>query len=224
MRLRIMSSPACSDRWKCGISRGSPAISSNSASSISMLSSEDRRSRVEARLGGEQALAQRAEAAVVIGDVDAGQHDLLRAAVDLARDRVADRLERQRAARPARLPDRAEGAAMVAAGLDRDEAACTLRMKPAATGVMTSFAAKALSLLAFPTTRDTPGIAAKVVGSSSAAQPVTRIRASGRCALGAADRLARLADRFVGHRAAVDDDPVLVRRAPSARSSRSRRN
>ena len=48
IRLRIMSSPACSDRWKCGISRGSPAISSNSASSISMLSSDDRRRRAGA--------------------------------------------------------------------------------------------------------------------------------------------------------------------------------
>ena len=47
--------------------------------------------------------------------------------------------------------------------------------EPAATGVMTSFAAKALSLRAFPTTRDTSGIASNDAGSSSAAQPVTRI-------------------------------------------------
>ena len=151
-----MSSPACSDRWKCGISRGSPAISSNRASSISMLSSEDRRRRFEPRLGGEQALAQCAEAAVVIGDVDAGQDDLLRAAVDLAGDGVADRFERQRAARPARLPDRAEGAAMVAAGLDRDEALDLALASRRRTGVMTSFAAKALSLLGISDDAATP--------------------------------------------------------------------
>ena len=63
-----------------------------------------------------------AETALIIGDVDAGEHDFLRAAVDLARDGVADRLEGQGDAWPARLPDRAEGAAMVAAGLHRDEA------------------------------------------------------------------------------------------------------
>jgi len=40
---------------------------------------------------------------------------------------------------------------------------------------MTSLAAKPLSLAAFPTTRDTPGMAANDVASSSAAQPVTRI-------------------------------------------------
>ena len=34
---------------------------------------------LQARLGGEQPLAQRAEAAVVVGDVDAGEDDLLRA-------------------------------------------------------------------------------------------------------------------------------------------------
>ena len=43
--LRIKSSPACSDKWKWGISRGSPAISSIKAPSISILSRLDRRSR-----------------------------------------------------------------------------------------------------------------------------------------------------------------------------------
>src|SRR5437870_1797027 len=51
-------------------------------------------------------------------------------------------------------------------------------------GAMTSFAVKPLSLAAFPTTRDTPGIAAEAAGLSSAAQPVTRILEPGlvRCA------------------------------------------
>ena len=88
MRLRIRSSPACSDRWKCGISRGSPAISSSKASSISMLSSDDRRRRLRPRLGGEQPLAQEPKPAFVTGDVDAGEHDLLRAFGKFRRDRV----------------------------------------------------------------------------------------------------------------------------------------
>jgi hypothetical protein len=48
------------------------------------------------------------------------------------------------------------------------------------TGVMTSFAASALSFLAFPMTRETSGILSNEAPSSSAAQPVTRIQASGR--------------------------------------------
>ena len=65
IRLRIRSSPACSDRWKCGSSRGSPATSSNKASSISMLSSDDSRSRCSAGRSREQALAQQAEPGLV---------------------------------------------------------------------------------------------------------------------------------------------------------------
>ena len=81
---------------------------------------------------------------------------------------------------------------------------------------MTSFAAKALSLLGFPTTRDNSGHGLRrTAGSSSAAQPVTRILRVRPLAVRAADRLARLAHGLVGHRAAVDDDPVLVRPAPS---------
>src|SRR5436190_17285618 len=75
---------------------------------------------LQARLGRKQALAERAQAAIIVGDVDAGEDDLPGAAVDLACDRVADRLERQRSAGPTSGPDRAEGAAVVAAGLDRD--------------------------------------------------------------------------------------------------------
>ena len=47
-------------------------------------------------------------------------------------------------------------------------------------GAMTPGGPKALNLLEFPTTRETSGIASKDHGSSSAAQPVTRIRAAGR--------------------------------------------
>src|SRR5260370_42677196 len=68
---------------------------------------------LEARLGGEQALAEITEAVLVIGDVDAGQDDFLRAAIDLAGAGVADQLERQRTAAPPRLPARAQGPAVV---------------------------------------------------------------------------------------------------------------
>ena len=45
IRFRIMSSPACSDRCRCGISRGSPAIASTSRGSASTESIEESRSR-----------------------------------------------------------------------------------------------------------------------------------------------------------------------------------
>src|SRR4051794_32716017 len=77
---------------------------------------------LQPRLGSEQALAQLAEAAGVVSDVDAGQDDLPRSAADLARDGITDRFERQRNAGSSRLPDGTESAAMIAAGLDRDEA------------------------------------------------------------------------------------------------------
>src|SRR5690606_22977691 len=57
---------------------------------------------------------------------DAGEDDFAGSAVELARDRVADGSEGKGSARSPRLPDRAEGAAMVAAGLDGDEAAYPL--------------------------------------------------------------------------------------------------
>src|SRR5690242_5660233 len=76
---------------------------------------------LEARLRGKQALAEAAKPAFIVRNVDAGEDDLLRPAVDLPRDGVPDRFERQRTAWPTRLPDRAEGAAVVAAGLDGDE-------------------------------------------------------------------------------------------------------
>ena len=62
MRFRIISSPACSDRWKCGISRGSPAISSNKR--IVDLDAVERgqAQALKPRLGGKQALAQNTRA------------------------------------------------------------------------------------------------------------------------------------------------------------------
>jgi hypothetical protein len=72
---------------------------------------------------GQQPLAKRSEASVVAGDVDAGEDDLPGPGVQLERHRIAHRFIGQRSAGPAGLPDRAEGAAMIAAGLHRNEAA-----------------------------------------------------------------------------------------------------
>src|SRR5947208_15072324 len=75
------------------------------------------------RLTGKQVLAKLSQAALVVSDVHAGEDDFLRAAVDLARYRIADCFKRERHAWSARLPDRTEGATVVAARLHRDEAA-----------------------------------------------------------------------------------------------------
>ena len=74
-----------------------------------------------------------------------------------------------------------------------------------------------------PSTRVTSGIAANVSGSIWAAQPVTKIRASGRARLRLADRLAGLAHRLVGDRAAVDDDEIVLAARQQRASPRSRR-
>ena len=60
IRLRIMSSPACSDRWRCGISRGSPAISSNSARRSRCCRARTGAAAAGRGIGGEQPLAQSA--------------------------------------------------------------------------------------------------------------------------------------------------------------------
>ena len=217
IRLRIRSSPACSDRWKCGISRGSPATSSNSAL-VDLDPVERGQAQALQSRQSQQALAQRPEAAVVAGDVDPGEDDFLRAA------------------RPARGPRRrapprraASGCAPRACQIEQKVqrwsqpvwTATKLRArarKPAATGgagaVMTSLTttwfslakAAARYLSALPITLVTSGIAAKLAGSSWAAQPVTTISRVRAVAAGAADRLAGLAHRLVGDRAAVDDD------------------
>ena len=104
----------------------------------------------QGRDGCEQPLAQFAQTRAfmaVARDVDAGEDDFFRAAIKLAHDRVADRFERQRAARPARLPDGAEGTAMIAAGLDRDEAS---HVAEEACGYDLSIASQATDLVVVP--------------------------------------------------------------------------
>src|SRR5262249_10842956 len=71
----------------------------------------------------EQALAQRAETACVVSNIDPGEDDFPRSAVNFTRYCIANSLKRQRNTGPARLPDRAESAAMIAPRLHRDKAA-----------------------------------------------------------------------------------------------------
>ena len=87
IRFRTMSSPAWKLMWRCGMKRGSPVASSNSRSSISMQSSEERRRRGSSGTWLQDALDQLPErrragqVRAVAGDVDAGQHDLAEAFV-----------------------------------------------------------------------------------------------------------------------------------------------
>ena len=184
IRFRIMSSPACSERWKCGISRGSPAISSNKASSISMLSSEERRRRVEARIGGEQPLAQLAEASRRdrSRDVDAGEDDLLR-----ARDRVRARpprgWPRTAATGSARAPARSSRRCSDGRSRSGPRRSCAHGpgSRRSDCDVLTASDRQATDLVRRFRRRDRlPAWPRTPAGSSSAAQPVTRIRASGR--------------------------------------------
>ena len=130
MRFRIRSSPAWSERWRCGISRGSSAISRHR-----VVVDLDRIERgqpqpLELRHQREQAAAQLAERGLPrqigaeAGDVDAGQHDLAIAGVD---QRVAPARTISptgtRAVVAAAEGNDAEGAAMIAALLHLDEGA-----------------------------------------------------------------------------------------------------
>ena len=90
MRFRIRSSPAWTDRCRCGISRGSSAIRRQRSSSISTGSSEDRREARQVRHQRQQAahhLAQRRPArqvGAIGGQIDAGQHQFAIAGIDEA--------------------------------------------------------------------------------------------------------------------------------------------
>ena len=129
MRFRIRSSPDCSDRWRCGISRSSSAIASHQG--VVGLDRIDRgeAEALELRHVPEDRSDQPAEArpagqvAAIGGDVDAGQHDLAVAVLDQPADLVDHRAHRHRARIAAAIGDDAEGAAVVAAVLDLDEGA-----------------------------------------------------------------------------------------------------
>ena len=135
MRLRIMSSPACSDRCRCGISRGSSASASSRSASASTESIEDSRSRCElrhvaCRICFTSAPSRRAGSRAIARDVDAGQHDLAIAVLDQPAHLRHHLAHRHRARIAAAERDDAEGAAVVAAVLHLHEArGCGLRCR-----------------------------------------------------------------------------------------------
>ena len=173
IRLRIMSSPACSDRWKWGISRGSPAISSNRASSISMLSSDDRRRRLRRGSAASRRWHSCPSPPSIIGDVDAGEDDFLR------RGRFRGRRRRGSPRRAGTGSARAPARSSRRCSDDRSRSGPRRSSSPGAAAGRNwrhdVICCKALSLFAFPTTRRHSGHRLECARLDSAAQPVTRI-------------------------------------------------
>ena len=129
MRLRIMSSPCWSERWRCGISRSSSAMAR-----ISVVVDLDRIDGGEAQAlelrhmaedGAHQPAELRAARQVGApgGDVDAGQHHLGIAVLGQPAHLLDHGAGRHRARIAAAIGDDAEGAAVVAAVLHLDEGA-----------------------------------------------------------------------------------------------------
>ncbi len=126
IRFRIMSSPAWSDRCRCGISRSSSASARISGSSASIVSMEDSRSRGSSGTSLRILRVSRAErhlagqVRAIGGDVDAGQHDLAIAALGERAHLIDDDAGRNRSRIAAAIGNDTEGAAVVAAVLDLD--------------------------------------------------------------------------------------------------------
>ena len=209
IRFSTMSSPAWKLIWRCGMKRGSPVARSNSRSSISMQSSEERRRRGSSgtwrRMRSISCPERRraGQIGAVAGHVDAGQHDLAEALADQRLDPLDDQPGRHRAAVPAAVGDDAEGAAMVAAILHLDERARALgeagdemrrrlahRHDVGDADLRVSASDPARKARECDrTSRDCRAPAPprasprSVSGSTCAAQPVTNTRASGRARL-----------------------------------------
>ena len=128
---------------------------------------------LQARLGGEQALAERAEAAFVAGDVDPGEDDLLRAA-RRSRGRPRRGSPRTAATGSARAP--ARSCRRCSDGRSRSAP----RRSCAPAGGSRRRRSAARRNRATCDTGRPRASPRKRSGSSWAAQPVTRIRASGR--------------------------------------------
>ena len=129
MRLRIRSSPCCSERCRCGIRRGSSA---ERIEQVAVgLDRVDRRDAqpLELRHVPQDLPHQRSEPRAagqvrpVAGDVDAGEHDLAIAVLVQPAHLRDDLAHRHRARIAAAERDDAEGAAMIAAVLDLHEGA-----------------------------------------------------------------------------------------------------
>ena len=223
IRLRIRSSPCWSERWTCGITRGSPAISSNSKGSISIPSSEDSRSRSKARERLEDRrdqLAQRRGIGQIMppaGQIDPGQHHFARAGIEMPLDFAQHRRDRQRPARAAALRDHAEGAGMVAAVLHRDEGAGVACDKLRVSGPSgATFQARGSSLAALAISPSTSGIAGNRLAFDFGSAAVTSSRASGR-----ALRARRIAWRVWRTASAVTAQELTTTRSSSPASSRA---
>ena len=200
MRFKMRSSPACNDRCRCGIRRGSLASASNRSASASTESMDDSRRRASSGTSRRMRLTSapsRRSPSAVAGDVDAGEHHLAIAAFDEPAHLRHHVVHRQRTRIAAAERNDAEGAAVVAAVLHLHEGAGAAvdavdRMRAhvahrhdvgdgdllvrAATRVASSFSS-------LPMTRSTSGMPAKSSGLVCAAQPVTTMRASGRSRL-----------------------------------------
>ena len=200
MRFRMRSSPACNDRCRCGISRGSLASASSRSASASTESIDDSRRRASSGTSRKMRFTsapRRASPSAIAGDIDAGEHDFAIAVADQAAHLRHDFTDRQRARIAAAERNNAEGAAVIAAVLHLHEGArvpfdrCRRRAARICVTAMMSATAtfsfvchsRASSFSSLPTTRSTSGMAANSAGSVCAAQPVTTMRASGRSRL-----------------------------------------
>ena len=123
IRFRIMSSPDCSDKCRCGISRGSSAMASIRCSSASTWSIDDSRSRLSSGTWrriwrtSRPSVMSPGRSRTVRGDVDARDHDLGVARFDEAAHLRHDLAGGNRARGSATVGNDAECAAMVAAVL-----------------------------------------------------------------------------------------------------------
>ena len=122
-----MSSPDCSDRCRCGISRASSAMASSRSGSASIELIEEMRRRFSSGTCRRICLRQHAELwrtrqiGAIAGEVHTGQHDLGMAALNQRPHLIDHRAHRHRARIAAAIGDDAEGAAMVAAVLHLHE-------------------------------------------------------------------------------------------------------
>jgi hypothetical protein len=193
----------------------------------------------ERRDCSQELLAQKSQThafMIVARDVDAGEGDFLRASRQLSFNGFADRLEGKRLAGPACLPDGAEGAAMVAPVLNGNEASHMaeesrrnhlVRPERSAQRVVEGRWHRPLTspfdfaqderwfgecMELFGITNDTLDFGhclkrLRVQLRSAAGDENAGIRTR---AIQSADRLSRLPHGLIGHRAAVDDDPLLI--------------
>jgi hypothetical protein len=150
--------------------------------------------------------------AIVAREVDAREHNLLRASFKFALDRLANCVERKGPAGAPSLPDRAEGAAMVATVLDRNEASDVTKEASWNDLRLASICTEDSDLVIvsdhaihFRHSRERPGIELR----RAACHEDADVRA---LAPFLPDRLPRLPDCLVRHRAAVDDHPIIIGR------------